>query len=371
MIRTKRILWLTWKDKKNPAAGGAEVVNQEIAKRLTKDGHKVIFIVADFPKSKKEETIDGYKIIRVGNRWSVYWQAHKYYKKNLQGWADLVIEEINTIPFFSQFYLPQKRILIIYQLCREIWFYQISFPLSLFGYLFEPIYLWLLRKNKVITISKSSKDDLIHYGFKRKNIEIIPVGIEINPVKNLENIKKFREFTILSLGAIRKMKRPDHQIKAFELAKQKIPGLKLKIAGIGQGRYYQKIMKLIKNSPYQKDIEYLGKISDDGKIELMQKCHLILVTSAKEGWGLIVTEANSQGTPAVVYDIDGLRDSVKDKKTGLIAKKNTPKHLARRIVELAKDKKKYARLQLAAWKWSKSINFDNCYQQFLEVIDEK
>ena len=378
---------------------------------MAKDGYKVIFIVAGFPGGRRKEMIDGYQVIRVGNRWSVYFQAYQYYKKYLQGWADLVIEEINTFPFLSQFYVHpvkspinrgakqfnrarQKRILIVYQLCREIWFYQISFPLSLIGYLLEPLYLWLLRKNKVITISQSTKNDLARYGFKKRNIKIMTPGIEIAPIDNLychsafnaesidsrfrgndseriRKIKKFKNFTLLSLGAIRKMKRPDHQLQAYEIAKQKIPGLKLKIAGTGQGKYYHKIMKLIKKSPYRKDIEYLGKVKSDDKIELMQKCHLILVTSVKEGWGLIVTEANSQGTPAVVYDVDGLRDSVKDNKTGLIAKKNTPKYLARRIVELAEDKKKYARLQKAAWKWSQSINFDNCYKKFLEVINEK
>ena len=41
-----KILWLTWKDKKNPLAGGAEVVNEELAKRLIADGNEVIFWLA-------------------------------------------------------------------------------------------------------------------------------------------------------------------------------------------------------------------------------------------------------------------------------------------------------------------------------------
>ena len=40
------ILWLTWKDRKHPLAGGAEVVNEELAKHLARDGHEVKFIVA-------------------------------------------------------------------------------------------------------------------------------------------------------------------------------------------------------------------------------------------------------------------------------------------------------------------------------------
>ena len=103
-----KILWLTWKDQKHPQAGGAELVNQELAKRLVQNGHQVIFLVSSFENALAEEEIDGYKIIRLGNKYSVYWQAYKYYKKNLQGWADLVIDEVNTIPFFAKFYAKQK-----------------------------------------------------------------------------------------------------------------------------------------------------------------------------------------------------------------------------------------------------------------------
>lgn len=121
------------------------MVNEEIAKRLARDGHEVIFLVGGFKGCALEETIDGYKVVRLGNRWSVYWKAWRYYKKNLRGWADLVIDEVNTMPFFCKFYVREKNILFVHQLCREIWFYEMAFPLNVLGYALEPIYLWLLR----------------------------------------------------------------------------------------------------------------------------------------------------------------------------------------------------------------------------------
>jgi glycosyltransferase involved in cell wall biosynthesis len=36
----------------------------------------------------------------------------------------------------------------------------------------------------------------------------------------------------------------------------------------------------------------------------------LAVTSVREGWGLVVDEAASVGTPSIGYDVDGLRDSV-------------------------------------------------------------
>ncbi len=186
-----RLLWFTWKDIKHPLAGGAEVVNHELAKRLVKNGHRVTFIVASFKKAPHEEKIDGYKVIRVGSRWTVYWKAYKYYKKNLRGKFDVVIDEVNTIPFFAKFYVKEKNILFIHQLAREIWFYQMVFPLSLIGYVLEPLYLKRLKDKKVITISESTKKDLVKVGFKPQNIFIISEGIEMEPVPYLSENDKF------------------------------------------------------------------------------------------------------------------------------------------------------------------------------------
>jgi len=100
----------------------------------------------------------------------------------------------------------------------------------------------------------------------------------------------------------------------------------------------------------------------------MQKSHLIAVASVKEGWGLVVTEANSQGTPAVVYDSDGFRDSVRHEKTGLICKKNNPENLSKKIKKIMADKDEYEKIRLNAWEWSKEISFEKSYEDFIKAL---
>ncbi len=380
-----RILWFTWKDLKHPEKGGAELVTAEITKRLVKDGHQVKIISSGYPASQKFDTQNGAGVIRVGNKFTLYWQAYRYYKKNLQDWPDVVIEEINTIPFFTQFYTKKsaKKFLFFHQLAREIWFYQMPWFIGWIGYLAEAVYLRILSSGikpstlwtlktfdlaRVITVSNSTKQDLMKYGFKKDDISIISEGVHIDPVEDLAKIKKYEKPTMLSLGAVRKMKRTIHQLKAFEIAKKEIPDLQFKIAGLINDKYGEKFLKLIEKSPYKKDIEFMGRVSDEKKEELMQRSHLITVTSLKEGWGLIVTEANSQGTPAVVYDVDGLRDAVRHNKTGLVCQP-TPANLAQGIVQLLQDKEKYDRLRTNAWKWSKEITFEKCYEDFKKIIE--
>jgi glycosyltransferase involved in cell wall biosynthesis len=363
-----KILWFTWKDRKHPQSGGAEVVNEELSKRLARDGHEVVFVVAGFPGGAAEETIDGFKIIRVGNRYSVYWWAYRHYKKHLQGWADVVIDEMNTMPFFASWYVKEPCVMFAHQLCREVWFHQSPFPMSVIGYLFEPVYVRLLNKNSVITISESTKQDLLRFGFKDAAVRIISQGIEIDPAESLEHIQKYDKPTMLSLGAFREMKRTKHQIAAFEIAKKNVPDLRMKLAGNSSGNYGIETLRMIEKSPYREDIEYLGRVSREQKVELMQKSHCITVTSVKEGWGLIVTEANSQGTPAVGYDVDGLRDSIRNNETGLLSISNTPESLAIAIETLLQHPDRYDIMRQKAWMWSKEITFEKSYRDFLDIL---
>jgi len=412
------ILWFTWKDREHPLAGGAEVVTQKLIEGLISDGHTVECIVGGFKKKvegqklkvKSEKYVEknGYKITRLGNRYTVYALAIFYYFKHLRKKNyDIVIDEVNTAPFFASWYMRNKNVkhfLFFHQLAREIWFYQMPWFIGWIGYLGEAVYLRLLSigSPQVITVSESTKQDLMKYGFRKENINIISEGLDddgasIKPIElesekyKVENIK-YKRPTILSFGAVRAMKRTLEIVKAFEILKasgatpsikesddlssrklsrgfseKELADLRLIIAGDTNDSYARKMIKYIEKSPFKKDIEVLGRVTAEKKKELMQKSQIIAVTSIKEGWGLIVTEANSQGTPAVVYDVDGLRDAVKHDETGLVCQP-TPANLAKGIAQLLQDKEKYDKLRTNAWKWSKEITFERCYGDFKKSI---
>jgi len=367
------ILWITWKDNNHPEAGGAEVVCYELSKRLLADGHNVTLLTTDYANAKSESDLPGLTVIRVGSsRYTHPFQALWYYIRKLRNTYDVVIEEVNGgAPYFAVFFgRKSNRYMLYHQLGRINWLYEIPAPFSFLGYyLLVPVATRLasLARTPLITVSESSKQELNQFGFKPNKTHIISEGIQIAPLATLKGIKKFTEPTVLSHGSMRAMKRTIEQIKAFEIAKAQIPNLKLKVSGSSSGAYGRKVMDYIAQSPHKADIEYLGRTTDKQKTELMQKCHAILVTSIEEGWGLIVTEANSQGTPAVVYDVAGLRDSVQQSKTGMITAES-PAGLAEGIVATLKDRAAYDAMRHAAWEWSKAITFDQSYRDFKGAI---
>ncbi len=363
-----RILWLSWKDEGHPEAGGAEKVSGELRRHLVQDGHEVVLVTAHYPQSSTDEVVDGVAIHRAGGRFSVYLRARRYCRASLRDWPDVVIDEMNTIPFAASLYFRHTPVfLLAYQLAREVWFYQMRFPISLIGYILEPFMLFILARTGyrgIITESESTRQDMGKYGFKP--ISLFPVWLDLPPLKSLD-VKKYPT-QILSLGAVRPMKRTLDAVKAFEVARGLNPSLTMCIAGDMSSPYASRVRDYLAHSPHKNHINLLGRVSNEERLRLMRESAVILVTSIKEGWGLIVTEANSQGTPAVVYDADGLRDSVKADITGLITKRSDPFAMGQAVAALITDTNQYTVLRENGWQFSKEFTISRTYQVFTSII---
>ncbi len=363
-----KIVWFSWKDIRHPQAGGAELLSWQIMRRLAKDGHDVRLITARYNGAAAQENIEGVEIYRTGGRYSVYLKSRALYKKTMSGWPELVIDEMNTLPFFAAFYTNSRSVLLTYQLARSVWFYQLVFPFSLAGFLIEPIYLRILAAKYplVITESESTRQDLTHYGFDKNKVHIFRAGIEMPPLNNLA--PKADLSHVLSLGSIRPMKRTLHAVQGFEKARDTNPKLYLTLAGDDSGRYAQKVINYIKHSRHAEAIKVAGRVSAEERIKLMRTAAVILVTSIKEGWGLIVTEANSQGTPAIAYDTDGLRDSIKNGLTGTLVKAADTTSLGQAISELLNDPAAYNKMREQALQDSRQYTFKNSYADFVKSL---
>lgn len=337
-------------------------------KRLARDGHTVTLITAQYNGSKADETIDGVRILRSGGRYSVYLRARSQYRKHFPSQVDLVIDEMNTIPFVAATYTKStQHVLLAYQLAREVWFYQMPPIVSHIGYMVEPLYVRLLGRiyHTTITESQSSKKDFLAHGLR--NVKVFRVGMELKPIESL--LPKPPTPTVLSLGAVRPMKRTLDAVKSFEVARDANQTLRMAIAGDIAGTYGDRVRHYIDSSRHKDAIEILGRVSSEKKLDLMRTSNVILVTSVKEGWGLIVTEANSQGTPAIVYDVDGLRDSVQHNQTGVVVANNDYHAMGKAINELVSDSSNYEQMRSRAWESSRNYSFEDSYLDFCAQLD--
>jgi glycosyltransferase involved in cell wall biosynthesis len=347
------ILILNWRCPRNPKAGGAELVTHEIAKRLVAQGNYVEWFAASFPGAPAEDYIDGVRVLRAGRQWTVHWAAYRHYRRKLIGRFDVVIDQVNTIPFFTPLWAEIPHFMFIHQLAREVWWYESPFPISALGYVIEPLFLRVYRRTPVLTVSRSTEADLRKLNFSGP-IVVIPEGLE--PIAVSEMTKETKP-TFLFVGRVSPSKRLGDVLTAFSLFRRKSVG-QLWIAGNGSPGYINKLVRLCHRLGISQDVQFLGLVSNHEKHNLMARAHSLVLASAREGWGLVVTEANACGTPAVVYDVPGLRDSVRHEETGLVVKPNVDA-LAEGMIRISSDRDEYARLMRGARSWSRAFSYDS------------
>jgi len=353
------MLWCNWRDIKNPDAGGAEVLIHQIMLRLAQKGHSIVLFTSQFKNSLPNENIDGVEIIRAGGKYSVYRKAKEYLIKNIQ-YFDLFVDSVNTIPFLSPKFVSNKTLIpIIYQRTLEIWSYELFFPLNYVFRLLEGKWFSRYKETPTVTISNSSKKDLEAIGFKR--IFVIPVGSNVQPLSELP--LKESEATLVFLGRLKKYKLPDHALRAFSIIRDQIPGARLWVIGSGS------MVKKLKNKFNVQGVTFYGYINEETKYELLRKAHLILVPGVREGWGLVVTESNAMGTPAIAYDVPGLRDSVKDGNTGVLIHDRSEEAMARAAIALLKDKDLLRKYSENALTFARQLTWDNAANEFEKIIN--
>jgi glycosyltransferase involved in cell wall biosynthesis len=229
-IYPMHILWFNWRDILNPEAGGAEVFTHEVMKRLTKRGYQTTLFTSRFKRCQLNENIDGVDIIREGNKYTVYKQA-KNYLKAYKHHYDLIVDEINTRPFFTPKFVKEKPVIaLIHQLARDFWFYETKFPLNYIGYYYlEKKWLSNYKDIITLTVSNSTKIDLEELGFKK--LLVVPQGLNVTPLSNVK--EKEANPTVIFIGRLKKAKLPHHALQAFSIIKREIPDAKMWVIGDG------------------------------------------------------------------------------------------------------------------------------------------
>lgn len=365
-----KILLLNWRDIRHPKSGGAEIVTFEHAKRWVLRGNDVTWITSYYPGALNEEIVGGVKILRRFGSLTVFFYTTWFLLTKSESY-NVIIDEIHGIPFFSPLFTKKPVIVFIHEVAGEIWDYMYPFPINRIGRWLESVFFRLYRKNYFWTDASSTIDELAKWGIPRKSCMAIPCPITVSDrsiILNAKKLPKPNHPSFVFVSRLVKMKGIEEVIKAFSFIVQQHPDARLTIIGSGDEPYVRSLHTMAKDYGCDNSITFAGRVEEKEKYILMAQAHILLHASVKEGWGLVVLEAASVGTPSVVYDVAGLRDIVKDKKTGLVVHTNSPRDMARVALELYEDKKRYAQYQMNAEKWEQSLDWDTIADESLMLI---
>jgi glycosyltransferase involved in cell wall biosynthesis len=359
-----RVLIVNWRDVRNPAAGGAELHLQEVARRLVRDGFPCVQYAHAFPGCKPVETVDGVEIHRAGGAFLFNYTV----LFGLRGWIrrhriDVVIDDSNKIPFLLPWISPVPVVARFHHLFGAAIFRETN-PLSaLYVFLFESLIRFAYRGVPIITVSPSTRAELEAKGLT--DIAVAVNGVDPDRYRVLPGAVR-RPFLIAHVGRLMRYKNVDTLLRAFAILRRTLPEARLVIGGDGNHR--ASLEKLARDLSIAEAVEFRGFIGGEEKIRLYNEAAVFVNPSLKEGWGLTSIEANACGTPVVAADSPGLRDSVRHGETGLRVPPLDAAAFAAAIASILESPETAARLRAGALEWAAAHGWERTYAVTRDVL---
>ncbi|WP_369356565.1 glycosyltransferase family 4 protein [Streptomyces sp. cg2] len=297
-----RIVFLARRDLANPAAGGSELLVDRIADGLTAHGHDVTLLCGG------QTAEHGYRVLSAGGDAGHFLRVPRQVARRTGG-CDLLVEVCNGMPYLAPLWHRGPTLCLVNHVHTDLWRMRYPAPAARLGRRLEH---WALtgthRHNLMVAVSDSTAGALADLGVAPDRIRLVHNGVE-EPGPLLPEAP---EPLFLAMGRLVEYKRIDLLLRLWERVRP-VTGGRLVIVGDGPER--DRLTALA--GP---DVTFTGRISEQRKHQLLCSAWLLLHPSLVEGWGLVVMEAAARGTPTVGFDIPGLRDSVENGTTGLLAR---------------------------------------------------
>lgn len=340
----RRIVFLARRDLANPAAGGSELLVDRLADGLSKLGHQVTLLCGG-PAAFRD-----YRVVSAGGDLGHYLRSRSAFTRQV-GDCDLLVEVCNGMPYLAPLWHRGPTLCLVNHVHTDLWGMRFQGALAPAARLGRRLEHWSLsgaqRGNLLVAVSPSTATALRAIGVDRERIRIVHNGVEEpGPLHPRSDEPMF-----LAMGRLVEYKRIDLLLRLWERVRP-VTGGRLVIVGDGPER--ARLEQIAGPG-----VEFKGHVSEAEKHRLLCEAWMLLHPSAVEGWGLVITEAATRSTPAIGFDVPGVRDSIEDGVTGLLARGESSFAAAWCTLALSTERRetfgKAAGERATSYRWANSV----------------
>ncbi len=359
-----RILVLADRDWTHPQGGGTGVNVYENLTRWAQWGHHVTLVAGEYPGCLLVEQVTPNLVVhRMGGRGSVFPRAAGAVLRGLGRDADVVFEVINGITFLTPLWLRKPRVALVHHPHRDLFIGEFGRRRGRFlSAVLEELPLRLLyRRVPFLTISATARHELVTIdGVPADHITIAHCGVGVAPEVR---VGRSPGPTLLYVGRLKAYKRIELLLDMLT----ELPGVTLDVAG--HGDHGETLDDEIARRGLGSRVRVHGFVDEQTKTELYQRAWIHVTVSASEGWSLTVMEAALCSTPSAAMAVGGLRDSIVDGETGILA--DDLPELRRRLSELLADTALREAMGAAARRRSQTFTWERTAATTLGVIQRR
>lgn len=338
-----------------PTVGGSGVIATELGKMLAERGHEIHFITSSVPfrLNKIYPTVFFHEV--EVNNYSVF-QYSPYDIALASKMADVIKDEELDV-LHVHYAIPHA---VCAVLAREMSGRDIGIVTTLHG-----TDISVLGQDSTLSqaikygIDKSDIVTTVSHALKEQTYELIDT---VKPIETIYNFVDEREYfprnsgnlkeqfgiqedekVLIHVSNFRKIKNLPHIIDAFMKIRANV---KAKLLLVGDGPEKHRVMDQVKESPYMKDVLFLGK--QENLAELYAISDLKLLLSQQESFGLVLLEAMACGVPCIGTNVGGIPEVIEHGVDSFIVELGDTKAVAEYAVQLLQDEEKLLRFREAA-----------------------
>jgi glycosyltransferase involved in cell wall biosynthesis len=340
------ILIVNHRDIYHRQAGGAEVVLYEVGKRLAKRAD-VTWLAESVQGRRSEELIDGIKVKRRGNKYSLHFYSLIEARNH-----EIVMDSVaHAVPFFS-YKVNSNTVAIVYHIHQDVLKFEVN-PLQ--AMVLRALEKEIRHYDKIIAISNTTKRDLLKLGVDEEKIHVIYNGVDH---KKYRPDEKSRKPMILWIGRMKKYKNPFDSLKIYKrLAK------KAEMVVVGGGDLAKEFARISEGM----GVKYLGKVTEEEKVKLYQRAWVVLSTSYIEGWGMTVVEANSCGTPVVAYATGSMPEVIREGVNGFLVPYKDYDYAAK-VIDMILEEGTVAELSKKSLEESMKYSWEKTANEYIKYL---
>ena len=128
----------------------------------------------------------------------------------------------------------------------------------------------------------------------------------------------------------------DDLIKVVKLLKEDSKDIYLKI--IGNGIEKDNLIKIVNDLNLNNQVDFSSDLDYSEVIKEIKKSTILALPSTREGFGMVLAEANACNVPAVAYKSGGVVEVIEDGKNGFLVEPRNINELSRKIRFLLENK---------------------------------
>jgi glycosyltransferase involved in cell wall biosynthesis len=343
--------------------GGAERWYRNLGERLAQEGHEVTYLtLRQWERGEKGE-VSGVEVVAVGPRMGLYAEGGRrrilpplvfgfgvLWHLLRRGAPSYDVVHTASFPYFSLLAAAAVRPLRRYRLVvdwHEVWTreYWVEYLGPLAGRLGDAVQTLCLRMPQRAFCFSKLHGRRLREKSVRGEVTVLE-GEYAGPLEPREPLPA--EPVVVFAGRHIPEKRVPALVPALALARERIPELRGEVYGDGPDR--GKVVRLRSELGLDGALEVRGFVEAERVETALSRAMCMVLPSRREGYGLVVVEAASLGTPSVVVaDPDNAAtDLVSDGENGYVAPSASPDDLAAAI-ERVHGEGHALRERTAAW----------------------